>query len=278
MSYYSPNSFARTTINRAPPLPPSVGWDISRSVFLQSFSVSAEDGNISGIFFKPDGLKMYMVGEVFDRIYEYDLSTPWDITSAAFLQSFLLTGQTNNPLGLFMKPDGLEVFVINPTGRNILNYTLSIAWDITSAFFTKSFSVLSQDATPVGIFIRADGLKMYMIGLVNDRVYEYDLSIAWDIASAVFLQFFSVASEETLPTGLFFKPDGLKMFTCGILNDNVYEYNLSPAWDITSANFIQLFSFTPQDNFSFDIFFRQADGMKMYMSGRSNDRVYEYDL
>ncbi len=278
MSYFSPYSFARTTINRAVAPPPGPGWDVSTAVFLQSFSISAQDTNPAGIFFKPDGLKMYMVGESNDRIFEYDLSIAWDITSAVFLQSFLTTGQSSNPIGLFIKPDGLQVFIVDAANENMFNYTLSIAWDITTASFTKSFLLSGQDGTPVGMFIRADGLKMYMVGLVNDRVYEYDLSIPWDIATAVFLQFFVIATEEGLPTGLFFKPDGLKMFTCGIQNDNVYEYQLSTSWDITTASFTQLFSFTPQDNISIDIFFRQPDGLKMYMSGRGTDRIFEYDL
>ena len=68
---------------------------------------------------------------------------------------------------------------------------------------------------------------MYTIGSNGDTVDEYDLSTAWDISTAVYLQEFSVVAKETVPQGLFFKPDGTKMYTIGSNDDTVDEYDLS---------------------------------------------------
>jgi DNA-binding beta-propeller fold protein YncE len=67
---------------------------------------------------------------------------------------------------------------------------------------------------------------MYVIGYAGDNVNEYDLSTAWDITTASYLQNFSVATQETVPTGIFFKPDGTKMYVVGYGGDAVYSYDL----------------------------------------------------
>ncbi len=48
-------------------------------------SVNAQETAPEALFFKPTGLKMYIVGRTTDDIFEYDLSTAWDITTISFL-------------------------------------------------------------------------------------------------------------------------------------------------------------------------------------------------
>lgn len=35
-----------------------------------------------GIFFSPDGLQMFVVGDTYDTVYSFTLSTPWDVSTA----------------------------------------------------------------------------------------------------------------------------------------------------------------------------------------------------
>ena len=259
----------------------SVAWDISSAVFLQNFSVAAQDTTPTGLFFKPDGTKMYVAGETFDYVIEYDLSSAWDISSAVFLQTFSFAAQETFPRSVFFKPDGIKMYVAGSTGDAVNEYDLSSAWDISSAVFLQTFSVAAQDTTPTGLFFKSDGTKMYVAGSTGDDVNEYDLSSAWDISSAVFLQNFSVAAQDALPRGLFFKPDGTKMYVVGANEDTVNEYDLSSAWDISSASFTnpttEYFSVAAQETSPEDVFFK-PDGTKMYVVGSTGDDVNEYDL
>ena len=203
------------------------GWDVSTAVFLQSFSVAAQETTPLGVIFKPDGLKMYVVGAVGDTVYEYDLSTAWDVSTAVFLQGFSVAAQDTSPSSVFFNPDGLKMYVGGFTGIDVNEYDLSTAWDVSTSVFLQRFSVAAQDSQIRGVFFKPDGLKMYVVGSAGDAVYEYDLSTAWDVSTSVFLQSFSVAAQDTFPFSVSFKPDGLKMYVLGNTGDKVYEYDLT---------------------------------------------------
>jgi DNA-binding beta-propeller fold protein YncE len=107
------------------------------------------------------------------------------------------------------------MYIIGSSGDDVNEYNLATAWDISTASFLQTFSVSAQESNPTDVFFRDDGLKMYVIGSSGDDVNEYNLATAWDISTASFLQSFSVAAQETNPQGVFFKPDGLKMYVIG---------------------------------------------------------------
>jgi len=252
-------------------------WNVSTAVFLQSFSVTAQETAPTGVFFKPDGLKMYVIGPSGKYVNEYNLSVAWNVSTAVFVQRFSVTAQETLPFGVFFKPDGLKMYVIGQGGIDVNEYNLSTAWNVSTAVFVQSFSVAAQEIYPYEVFFKPDGLKMYIIGSSGDDVNEYNLSTAWNVSTAVFVQSFSVAAQETLPLGLFFKPDGLKMYVVGNIGDDVNEYNLSTAWNVSTASFVQSFSVAAQESQLYGIFFK-PDGLKMYVIGTSFDAVNEYDL
>ncbi len=253
----------------------SGAWDVSTAVNFASFSVATQDVSPLGLFFKPNGLKMYIVGSDGDSVYEYNLSRAWDVNAASYLQSFSVSAQESVPQAIFFKPDGLKMYVAGSGGDSVFEYDLSTAWDVTTASFLQSFSVSAQETAPSSLFFKPDGLKMYVTGSTGDDVNEYDLSTAWDISTASFLQLFSVSAQDTIPTGLSFKPDGLKMYFAGTSNDSVYEYDLSTAWDVTTASYLQLFSAASQDINPTGVFLK-PDGTRMYVLEATGDRVYEY--
>jgi len=253
------------------------GWDISTAVFLRAFNVGSQEGSPQSLFFKPDGLKMYVMGTAGVDVNEYDLSSAWDVSTASFVQNFSVSGQESSPRGLFFKTDGTKMYVIGVTGDDVNEYDLSSAWDVSTASFVQRKLISAQETSPQGVFFRPDGLKMYVIGDVGDDVNEYDLSSAWDVSTASFVQNFSVSSQETLPTNLFFKPDGLKMYVVGRTGVDVNEYDLSSAWDVSTASFVQNFSVSGKESNPTGLFFK-PDGLKMFVSGTQSDSVNEYEL
>ena len=258
--------------------PVPTAWNINSIIRPDYFQVAAQEAVPQGLFFDPDGLKMYVTGNAGDDVNEYNLSIAWDVSTAAYLQNFSITAQEGNPQGLFFKPDGLKMYVVGSTGDNVNEYDLSTAWDVSTATYVQQFSVLGQDTFSTSVSFKPDGLKMYVVGQTGRDVNEYDLSTAWDITTATYLQNFSVAPQETGPQGLFFKPDGTKMFIVGGLAKGVTEYDLSTAWDVSSATYLQVFSWPKYWENDPDAVFFKPDGNKMYIVGSNADAVYVFDL
>ena len=252
-------------------------YDIANASYDSvSFDVSAQENVLpTGVFFKPEGNKMFIIGLGSASIHEYNLSTNWDTSTASFVQSFSISGQEAFPRGLYFKPDGLKVYIVGNSSDSVHEYVLSTAWDISTASFSQSEDVSFEDATPVGIFFKPDGSKMYVVGLTGVDVNEYNLSTAWDISTASYVQNFSVSAQDTGPRGIFFKPDGSNMYVVGLTGVDVNEYTLSVPWDILSSSFVQSFSVASQDSSPQNVFFK-SDGTKMYIVGGANLRVFQY--
>ena len=240
-----------------------------------SFSVAGQETAVRGIFFKPDGTKMYVTGETGDDVNEYNLSTAWDVSTASFLQLFSVSAQELQPTSIFFKTDGTKMYVLGRTGDDVNEYNLSTAWDVSTASFLQLFSVSAQDAFPWGLFFKPDGTKMYVIGDTSNTVYEYSLSTAWDVSTSSFVQSFSVATQDSGPKEVNFTPDGTKMYIIGTVSDAVHEYNLSTAWDTSTAVYNSIsFSVAGQETNPYTFRFK-SDGTKMYVIGLGNT-VYQY--
>ena len=66
-----------------------------------------------------------------------------------------------------------------------------------------------------------------------------------------------ITSEEDKPNGFTFNNDGTKMFITGHIGDDVNEYTLSTAWNISTATFVDSFSTQSEDSQSRDVKFNQ---------------------
>ena len=224
----------------------STAWDVSTAVFETGKTklVTAQDTSPTGIFFKPDGLKMYIVGTTADTVYQYALNPAWDVSTATFEtgKTRSVAAQDTVPYSVFFKPDGLKMYVNGSATNTIYQYALSTAWDVSTATFetgkTRNLPGSIPDTTTYDVFFRSDGLKMYTMGLSTDTVYQFGLATAWDVSTAYFEtgKFKSLAAQDVNPYGIFFKPDGTKMYMMGLTNKTVYQYNTSITTQDTIAN------------------------------------------
>jgi 6-phosphogluconolactonase (cycloisomerase 2 family) len=197
-------------------------------------------GGSRGLTFKPDGTKMYITGVNADAVREFDLSTAYQPSTASVVNTFSVAGQASQPQDVQFKPDGTKMYVIDAVSDNIYQYSLSTAWDVSTATYDSvSYNVIAEEVTATGLEWKPDGTKFYIIGETGDEVNEYDLSVAWDLSTVTFVQNFSVSAEAgATPSKVRFKPDGTKMYVSSrTANNSVYEYDLSTAWNISTASY-----------------------------------------
>lgn len=258
----------------------STAWDIDTAVFKYALTeflyVGLQTASPRGLTFKPDGSKLFITS-LTDDIFEYTLSTPWNIDTASFSQSFDLQSTQSDLEGHFFRSDGLKMYTVGSGVSAVREFDLSVAWDISTLNYQQNFIVNSEETSAEDLFFSTDGSRMYVLGSDSDAVHEYALSTAWDISTASFTQSFSVATQETVPVGLFFRPTGATMFVIGTAGDDVNEYSLSTPWDVSTASYVQNFSVQTQDDQPQDVAFKN-DGSKMYIVAGRRDGILSYDI
>ena len=86
-----------------------------------------------GVAFSSDGTKMFVVGNIGDDVNEYTLSTPFDVSTASFVDAFSVASQDTTPRGVAFSSDGAKMFVVGNAGDDVNEYTLSTPFDVSTA-------------------------------------------------------------------------------------------------------------------------------------------------
>ena len=153
----------------------------------------------------------------------------------------------------------------------------------TSNYQVRTFDVSGEEASPRDVTFSNDGKKMFIVGSNGDDVDEYTLSTAYDVSTAVFVDSFSVASEDDKPFGVRFNNDGSKMFIAGRSHKKVFEYSLSVNFDVSEAEYTGNFIDVSAQVAS--VFLGLAfshDGTMMYVTdgqkNESTDSIYQFSL
>lgn len=157
-------------------------WDVSTMSDPGINFPLAGIATTTGLYFRADGLKFYILDFSGDDINEYDMSTPFDITTAVLLQSTPVPGTVSGLSGMCFKPDGKMVYFGDLGLDSIMRYTLSIPWDSSTLIFQDKFSVAAQEGVIRAMFIKEnDGKKLYVTGDSN-TLFSYDMTAEFDFA------------------------------------------------------------------------------------------------
>jgi len=238
------------------------------------FSVAGQETNPTGLFFKPDGTRFYITGTTSDRIIEYSMSTPWDISTASFVQQSVTVGEAT-PQELFFRSDGAKAYITGTTGDTVREFDLTTPWDVSTLTFLQQISVQSEENAPTGLAFKSDGTKMYIVGTQNDRVSEWNLSTPWDVSTATLFQSFSVQDLEPNPGSVDFNSAGTKMWISGTTGDYIYEFDLGTAWDVSTATYFGRTYVGFQELTPAAVWVQLSQG-KAWVLGQTADRVFEY--
>jgi len=98
-------------------------------------------------------------------------------------------------------------------------------FNIADATFSQSIS--TQDTSPTGIAWNNDGSKLYEVDYSSDKIYEYNLSTAYDISTASYSQ--SISTQDANPRGIAWNNDGSKLYEVGADSGKIYEYDVAPS-------------------------------------------------
>ena len=263
----------------------SVGFDLSSTITYttETFNLASVDANGRSFVLKPDGTKGWYVGDTLNATYQFNMSPAFSLLPGVIDSgnSFLLSGQSTLPIGMRWNDDGTKFFVIDQTLATLFEYTVSVAFDLSStvAYSGNSVSLSGENADPQGLAFNSDGTKFIVVGAANAAVFEYTLSVGFDLSStfAYTGNTFSVSSEETGPRFVIWNGDGTRFYIAGNINDTIFEYTVSVAYDLSS---VVAFSGNSFSIGSEAAVVRQMDfnstGSKFFILDGQTDTVFEY--
>ena len=162
--------------------------------FVDAFSVSSQDNDPQALAFNDDGLKMFIVGNQNDSIYQYTLSENFDVSTASYASKLLDIDATvtasggkneDSPTGVAFNDDGLKMFIVGNERDSVHEFTLTENFDVSTASFVDAFSVSSQDDDPRDIAFDPSGRYMFIVGDQGNDVNVYKLSEPFDVSTAV---------------------------------------------------------------------------------------------
>ena len=242
--------------------------------------------NVTDIAWNSDGTKLFSIAYSGDKVNEYSVSTAYDVSTKTYVRQFDLSGQTNYPTGITFNTDGTKMFITHPTGigggtNGLFQYNLTTGFDLSTASYANI--ALSRDSytndRAWGVSFKPDGTKMFISDDGGDDIRQFTLSTPFDLSTISSYDSSTdlyVGSQDNETRGHAFNGDGTKLFVVGNQHDRLYSYNLTTAYDLSTASYDTYKTLSSQSNNPSGIKFNN-DGSKMYISCIQSEGVDEYN-
>lgn len=193
----------------------------------------------AGIYFKEDGTKLfiywwsgfgYRYGDV---VSSYTLSTPWDISTAAY-EGFFGIGTSGSPGDIYVTPDGLTMYVMQTDNQAgyMLKSTFGTAWDITTLSGKTQIERLWGHRASA-MHIGSEGSKLYFAGHLETGSYyvESNLPTAYDVGTRTQVNEFNGSDRQI--HGIFTNPSGTRLY--GFTDTDIEQYEMTTPFDTSTA-------------------------------------------
>lgn len=199
-----------------------------------SYDASTElTGSGGAIVFKPDGLAMFLGDTISNAVFQYTLTTAWDITAGVSYATDTLdtSSETTQLRSLQFSADGTTLWVGSSSDDFMYSYT-GTAYDLsTFVYTTDSIDLTSGPLNLIGgAYLSADGLRVVAIGNSAGTDLEYrqwDLGTPFDISTAVAGAAKTTLSAPGSMSAASLAPDGTRFFVTAQLSEDIYSIRVN---------------------------------------------------
>ena len=203
----------------------STAWDVN-TLTANGYRQFIQDRGYS-VAFKPDGIRYFLASDDEDRVQEYDLDTAWDIDGGeTFNGNTSFQTQDTRITSCQFSSDGTKMVLYGATNDKLYYFTLSTAWDVSTASYSTASSALSGNGDTMAM--KPDGTKFYLIA--GSTVSQHNATTAFDMStvstSATYTLDVSNDVSVTYIAGIALSSDGSKLYTINRSNRYVYQYDL----------------------------------------------------
>jgi hypothetical protein len=229
----------------------STAYDVSTNTYDNKTYSFSQFTYPTASRFNGDGTKLYTVAwngsANSSRIWQYSLSTAYDISTASYDSVNLNLTAHNFAWGFTFNNDGSKVFVSivdgGATGGRIAEYSLSTNYDLSTAGSQTLYVLSGTGWANYGIEFNNDGTKLFVNN--NDDVptkgpHIFTLSTAYDISTVSYTN--TSADVTTLFGGttgaadITFNNNGSKMYISDSFNGYVRQFSVSTSTAFNAAD------------------------------------------
>ena len=311
---------------------------VQTNTFLDGPYTAADDGDenenndlqsrvLNGIHFNADGTKLFTsynmkpkldnTKDTFQYIHEYNLSTPYDISTRTYAgndERCELGSGSDGHTGdqahdLEFSNDGMKLFTSDKTTDILFRFDLTSPYDVSTCSFvyqttTVDTAALQNDSNAgdssnstssnssnnrlQGFEINEDGTKLFLLFHdtgASPRLHEYSLSTPFDLRTLSLTKTAGIplTGHASNPNTMRFSNNGKRIFVLSHGGTfNVTQISLSSAYDTSSFTIdgsVQLNSISGVSglNQPRGISFN-GSGLKMYIGHDSNSSIFEFNL
>ncbi len=157
----------------------SSAWNVS-SATPSGYRDFSDDHILRGhdIDFKPDGRVLYIDDRELGVVFQYELSTPWDVSTADLDYVYDISSFQESVRGTQFSPDGRKMFMSDSGTRQLYEFHLSSPYELRTASHTGSYTFGSEIEGTLQVTFSTDFDRFYMTS--SDEIHQYQFSLPPD--------------------------------------------------------------------------------------------------
>ncbi|MCK5535378.1 MAG: DUF4815 domain-containing protein, partial [Bacteroidales bacterium] len=254
-----------------------------------------------------DGTKMFVLNTSVNAIYEFDLTSNYNISTAVFNhKKYDMSRYESHGKDFQFSNDGNKMFVIGKNNTEMHQFDLDAPFDVSKAKYKSKVKL--HDLNPVinkavNFQFGNNGSSLYVLDenpddVNEDGVYkQYSLGNNFDVDTISVNntgKHLKVKKDEAdkddqevagdfRPAQMKFNHDGREMFLLGTHSKNIQKFTLSSPYDISTSNF-NTFSYSTSNTHSVENINEPTgmsfdnDGIYLTVVGSDNSISYQKEL
>ncbi len=197
-------------------------FDITSGVSYDNspYYVGTLDSQPKDLIFNPSGSRLFVLGGANETIYQFDLTTAYDITSGVSFNGGPLSvfDEETEPEDIAFGACGDKLFVL---GSNVHQYSMATTYTTTSGvtYDGSPVAVNSLDLNPNGIAFNPLQSRIFLVGGVTAQIYQFSVTNALAFQE-------TNADDGTVEGCLAIEADGVSFVNAGTALDETTHFSM----------------------------------------------------
>lgn len=249
--------------------------NITQITANKNATISSYDSTPRQLYVKEDGGALYIAGQTNDLIYEFNMSDPYNLSTIVNTRNSSTLVELN-PQALWFNKTGETMYIASAGGTNVTQYSLTPAWNISSATAIEKINLASTCGGMRHMFINDSGTALYIA--CNSNITQYSFSTPWNISTISKVGVFNIDSIDNAQRTFWITKDGSTLYYYGSQNQRIYVLTMQQAWNISNATRNDNYNVSFNAESIFTGFSIVQNDARLFVGATATGRLREYYL